>query len=249
MLFSNPDVFRRRYCGTGSYSEQCVPKGDSFVFVSAYVAAEEPAPPHLLRYLLIFTDNEQIPSTVRTDANAHHTICGSSDVNPRGEDLLAHCVSADLNFCNVGNKPTFRTKTREEVLDLSLVNQYAWYRLVGWYIRNAPSFSDHMYIRFQVKSKIQKQATMFRNVRRACLNKYVNELEQKLIELMLPPVPVPSSKEDIGMLANKIHLVITKLYEAACSMREWLGKKNNIWWNSELASLRKEASRAWKKAL
>ena len=43
----------------------------------------------------------------------------ASDINPRREDLLAYCVSADLNFCNVGNKPTFRTKTSEEVLDLT----------------------------------------------------------------------------------------------------------------------------------
>ena len=35
-------------------------KGDSFVFVSAYMAAEEPAPPNLLRDLLVFTENEQI---------------------------------------------------------------------------------------------------------------------------------------------------------------------------------------------
>ena len=56
--------------------------------------------------------NEQIPINLETDANAHHTIWVFSDINPRGEDLLAYCVSVDLNFCNVGNKPTFRTKTR-----------------------------------------------------------------------------------------------------------------------------------------
>ena len=39
-------------------------KGDSFVFVSAYMAAEQPVPPTLLRDLLIFTENEQIPTTV-----------------------------------------------------------------------------------------------------------------------------------------------------------------------------------------
>ena len=69
--------------------------------------------------------NEQIPTIVGTDANAHHTIWGSSYTNPLGENLLAYCVSADLNFYNVGNKPTFRTKTREEVLDLTLVNRCA----------------------------------------------------------------------------------------------------------------------------
>ena len=78
-------------------------------------------------------------------SNAHHTIWRSSDINPRGDDLLAYCVSADLNFCNVGNKPTFTTKTREEVQDLTLVNRCAWDRVVGWHVSNVPSFSDHMY--------------------------------------------------------------------------------------------------------
>ena len=85
-----------------------------------------------------------------TDANAHHTIWGSSDINPRGEDLLAYCTSADLNFCSVGNKPTFRTETCEEVLELTFVDRCAWYRVVGWQVSNVPSFSDHKYIRFQV---------------------------------------------------------------------------------------------------
>ena len=34
-------------------------KGDSFVFVSAYMAAEEPALPNLFRDLLVFTENEK----------------------------------------------------------------------------------------------------------------------------------------------------------------------------------------------
>ena len=49
-------------------------KGDSFVFVSAYMPAEEPAPPNLLRDLLVFTENEQISTIVGTDANTHHSI-------------------------------------------------------------------------------------------------------------------------------------------------------------------------------
>ena len=59
-----------------------------------------------------------------------------------------------------------------------------------------------MYIRFQVKSRIQNLAKMFRNVRRTCWNKYVDKLEQKLNERILPTVPVPSSKEDIDVLVK-----------------------------------------------
>ena len=86
--------------------------------------------------------NEQIPTIVGTDANAHHTIWESSDINPRGEDLQSYCVGADLNFCNVGNKPTFRTKTHKEVLDLTLVKRCAWDQIVNWHVSNVLSFSD-----------------------------------------------------------------------------------------------------------
>ena len=90
---------------------------------------------------------------------------------------------------------------------------------------------------------------MFHNIRRTCWNKNENEFKQNLNERILRPVPVPSSKENIDVLANKVHSVITKSYEAACPMQKSLRMKDNIWWNSQLASLRKEARRAWKKPL
>ena len=221
--------------------------------------------------------NKQIPTIVGTDSNSHRTVRGSSDINPRGEDLPAYCVSADLNFCNVGNKPTFRTKTREEVLDLTLVNRCAWDLIVGWHVSNMLSFSNHMYIYYYfritciLRSRLKAEcafnldlnihvskcsmlkcfecfAKMFRNVRRTCWNKYEDEPEQNLNEQILPPLPVPSSTKDIDELANKVHSVITKSYEDACLMRKSLRIKDNIWLNSDLASLRKEARRAWRKA-
>ena len=85
-------------------------EGDSFVFVSAYMALEKPAPPVILKELLSFSDRNKIPTVIGTDANAHHTVRGSSNVNTRGMDLLIYCTSAKLHFCNVGSKPTFRTR-------------------------------------------------------------------------------------------------------------------------------------------
>ena len=49
-------------------------EGDSFVFVSAYMALEEPAPPVILKELLSFSDRDKIPTVIGTDANAHHTV-------------------------------------------------------------------------------------------------------------------------------------------------------------------------------
>ena len=52
-------------------------EGDSFVFVSAYMALEEPAPPIILKELLSFSDRDKIPTVIGTDANAHHTQYGA----------------------------------------------------------------------------------------------------------------------------------------------------------------------------
>ena len=54
---------------------------------------------------------------------------------------------------------------------------------------------------------------MFQNDRLTCWNKYVNELEQKLNDRILSLEPVPSSQEDINVLANKVHSVLIKSYE------------------------------------
>ena len=141
--FSNEDVVAVR-------ARSVRREGDSFIFASTYMAQEEPAPPETLKELVAFSDKEKIPLAIRTDANAHHTAWGSTNVNPRGLEQLMYCASANLYFCNVGNKPTFRTKTREEVLDLTLTNRNAWNCIRDWHVSDVPSFSDHMYIRFTV---------------------------------------------------------------------------------------------------
>ena len=115
--FSNEDVVAVR-------ARSVRREGDSFIFASTYMAQEEPAPPETLKELVAFSDKEKIPLVIGTDANAHHTVWGYTNVNPRGLELLMYC--ANLYFCNVGNKLTFRTITREEVLDLTLTNRNVW---------------------------------------------------------------------------------------------------------------------------
>ena len=114
---------------------------------------------------------DKIPTVIGTDANAHHTVWGSSNVNTRGTDLLTYCASANLHICNVGNKPTFRMRKREEALDLTLINRNVENCISDWHVSDVPSFSDHMYIRFRVQSGT-KRIKMIRNVRRTCWNKY-----------------------------------------------------------------------------
>ena len=91
-----------------------------------------------------------------------------------------YCASANLEFCNVGNTPTFQTRTRKDVLDLTLVNGYARGRVKDWHVSNVPSFSDHMFIRFAVEGSTPKEVKMVRNIRKTCWIKYAEELNHQL---------------------------------------------------------------------
>ena len=159
--FSNEDVVAVRVPSVRR-------EGNSFIFASTYKSQEEPAPPEVLKELVAFSNKDKIPLVIGTDANAHHTVWGSTYVNPRGLELFMYCASANLYFCNVGNKPTFKTKIREEELDLTLTNRNAWNCIKDRHVSDVPSFSDHVYIRFTVQSST-KRTKMIRNVRRSLL--------------------------------------------------------------------------------
>ena len=63
-----------------------------------------------------------IPLIVCADANAHHTIWGSSDINPRGEALFDFIVVNKLTVMNSGSEPTFIVVNRRVVLDVTLIS-------------------------------------------------------------------------------------------------------------------------------
>ena len=89
---------------------------------------EEPAPPNLQRDLLVLTEIEQIPTILGTDANAHHTIWGSSDINPRGKDLLAYCASAEAD---INEFQPFKASGPDGLYPVLL--QKGWNQLKGYY--------------------------------------------------------------------------------------------------------------------
>ena len=65
-MFSNEDIVAIRV-------NNACRKGDIFVFVSAYMAAEKTSSAQFTKDLFVLTEIEQIPTILGTDANAHHT--------------------------------------------------------------------------------------------------------------------------------------------------------------------------------
>ena len=156
------------------------------------------------------------------------------------------CAGANLHICNVGSKPTFRTR-KKEVLDLTLINRNAENCISDWHVSDVPSFSDHMYFRFRVQSGT-KRTKMIRNVRRTCWNKYANKLDHRLHNLNGTPVSI-SSVDDIKKLASTVQSQIIESYNVSCPQRKIRRKTENIWWNTKLTCLRREARKAQRKAI
>jgi hypothetical protein len=87
-------------------------------------------PSNVLRLLMGHCESRGIPLVIGCDANAHHTLWESTNVNPRGEQLLGYVMGTQLEVVNHGNVPTYVNAIRVEVLDLTLLTTLLLDRVV-----------------------------------------------------------------------------------------------------------------------
>jgi splicing factor 45 len=85
---------------------------------SAYLPYDdvEPPPPWELEKLVMGCRAEGAHLIIGCDANAHHTSWGSTNINNRGESLFNYIMANGLDIMNKGNRPTFVTSNRQELL-------------------------------------------------------------------------------------------------------------------------------------
>lgn len=131
------------------------------ILTSSYMAHNEPSPPELTTKILSHCTDNRLPLIIGCDANAHHIQWGSKKINERGESLFEYIITNNLNICNIGNVPTFVTRNRTEVLDLTLSSC----NVKDWKVSNIHSYSDHRLITFTYDSKTPSP-TPFRNMRK-----------------------------------------------------------------------------------
>lgn len=120
------------------------------VMVSAYFPGDaEDVPPPEIAALTSYCETKNIPLVIGCDANAHHTVWGSTNINPRGEYLLQFLSSNNIDICNTGDKPTYENAIRQEVLDLTLCSQSISHKITNWHVSDEISMSDHKHIVFE----------------------------------------------------------------------------------------------------
>jgi hypothetical protein len=106
------------------------PNGDGpreFVLGSAYLPFDDAELPPTLRVekLVMGCRDEGTHLIIGCDANSHHSSWGSTNTNNRGKSLFNYIMANGLDIMNRGNRPTFVTSTRQEVIDIKIATIYA----------------------------------------------------------------------------------------------------------------------------
>lgn len=177
----------------------------------AYDDAYEP-PPSTVRTLIEAANRGKKKVVISCDANAHHTIWGSTDINTRGESLFNYIIGTNLEICNKGDVPTFITVNRREVLDITLATKIDGFMVEGWRVSSEPSFSDHCMILFNVKFSCST-VNSYRNARKTDWIRFrevaANKLETEPLESM-------RTGREIDNAVNTLTNALTEAFERTC---------------------------------
>ncbi|XP_012217934.1 uncharacterized protein [Linepithema humile] len=139
----------------------------------------EAVPPASVIKLAEYCQEKRLPLIMECDANAHHTVWGSSDTNERGRKVLEFLASTDLEILNIGDELTFCTIARREVLDITVCSRQLIQEVVEWRVSTEPSLSDHRQITFRI-TKARGKEVKFRNPRRTKWDSYRKDLASSL---------------------------------------------------------------------
>lgn len=207
----------------------------SLIIGSAYLPYDQPGQPPTLevKELVNFCEEKKTQLVLCCDSNAHHTVWGSTDNNRRGESLLEFIVSNKLEVANRGNEPTFVTQTRSEVIDITIGTPKVCSEIRGWHVSTEPTLSDHRYIRFNLNTP-QGEVSTYRNPKTCDWTLFRERLGQGLDEC-------PSrlrTPMDVELMNNIIKSAIINAYEESCPLKVRKTKRETLWWNPELSTLR-----------
>ncbi|XP_063545760.1 uncharacterized protein LOC134753754 [Cydia strobilella] len=143
---------------------------------SCYLPGDGVAPTKELEEMVLWYRGKGIPLIIGCDANAHHEVWGSTDTNERGESVIEFIISNDLETMNIGNTPTFVTRARKEVLDITMATKEMSDKVRGWRVDAEDSMSDHRRILYSIESRVEKMKV--RNPRKTDWAKYEEELRE-----------------------------------------------------------------------
>lgn len=202
-----------------------------------------PPPPKAVVELVAHCELKQIGLILCCDANAQHTVWGSSKCNARGDKLFDFILTSNLNIHNVGNKPTFVTARRQEVIDLTLSNTRLSESISAWKVLKEDSLSDHRYIEFRSDQEIIP-SKIIRNPRKTNWALFRQELDTRIVA----PARVRSRHSTEALVLN-LNSAIDASFERSCPAKKNLNRRPVPWWNESLNETRRDARKLLNRSL
>lgn len=215
-------------------------KTEAYIASAYFPGDENEVPPPSVAAFIQFCKQNNKQFIIGCDANSHHTVWGSTDINNRGEYLYEYISANNIDLCNKGNQPTFITKTRREVLDLTLCSPFISPRVRKWQVSDEESLSDHRQIEFEYDAG-EIITVSYRNPRKTNWELYKNKVKSIQIDKI-------EDKNHLEKAAKNITDVIISAFNESCPVRKQKSNRDVPWWNDALGKLRKKARRLFKQS-
>jgi hypothetical protein len=219
-------------------------KGQRVIMCSAYLPGDKVNPAADLDAVVDYARRHNAELLVGCDANAHHTGWGSTDINERGELLHDFLLINSLQTLNLGCEPTFVTRARKEVLDITFATPHLARHIENWKVSGVESMSDHRHICFNLTFSLSVQTVIFRDPRRTNWAGYNNALERTL-ESAAKSV---RTREGLELAVEVVSKGIVRAYEENCPPKVKTTKRRVPWWNSRLKKLRDKTRKLFNRA-
>lgn len=232
--FSNSDfvAVQIRYLSNG--------REETLICCSAYLAYDGPVPTRELERVVDACKANGTNLLIGCDANSHHIVWGSSDINIRGRKLLEYMNATDLTILNRGCRPTFVNKVREEVIDLTLCSPGVESVISDWHVSTEVSLSDHQTIVFYINADVMKP-TPFRNPRKTDWPSFGKKVEWRLGKWNKEVMNTRDIEEAVTDLTDS--LIFS--FNESCKLRLPKPQRKPPWYTTEVKELKHKCSRAW----
>jgi len=186
---------------------------------------DRPLPPDELSSFMEFgSKDDQL--LIGADANAHHSVRKSSDINDRGESLLDFILSTNLYIANVEEEHTFVGPTSSNELAITLVKGQS--TLVSdWRVLKTPPFQP---IGIHIDLTSTPKVTVYRNPRNTNWEKFTRTVTSKLAT----SPGVVKSVEDIETSLETLSKELLDAYHASCPTSRTRKWTKPPWWNRDL---------------
>jgi len=209
------------------------------IFGSVYLlyVDVEPAIPGELDWLMTGFRANRTHQIVGCDANSQHTSKGNMNINNRGESLLNQIMANGLDIMNRGNKHTFITYNRQDVIEITILTVDVGNFTKDWHLTEEVSCSDHTYFRFIVTG-IERSVEDYRNKCRTDWGSFRTDLLGCLCDMIDKISNLTDNETASKQFQDAIFLTYNEKFPF--TMRK---NNRNIWLNQDLVERRKKVHR------